>query len=109
MSIQHYCSGGCAMSDGRFAVLSGASNGVSTPLCEALVFDDGLARWELLPPMHEARHGFVCGAVAGCVIVAGGVDLKSAEVYDEVLDRWLRLPCDLPQNSGNRCTGSALL
>jgi hypothetical protein len=85
---------GCVMSDGRFAVLGGLSNGVTTSSCEALVLDDGDAHWEPLPPMHEARYQFACGAVAGCVIVAGGHGRKSAEVYDEELNRWLRLPCD---------------
>ena len=41
------------------------------------------------------------------LIVAGGWNLASAEVYDEVLGRWLRLPRDLPHNLGG--IGSALL
>jgi hypothetical protein len=49
--------------------------------------------------MHDARTQFACGAAAGCVIVAGGCLLKSAELYDEELNRWLRLPCDLPCES----------
>jgi hypothetical protein len=59
--------------------------------------------------MHDARSFFACAAVAGCVIVVGGEDLKSAEVFDEVLDRWLRLPCDLPLDSQLHAMGSALL
>jgi hypothetical protein len=78
-------------------------------LCEVLAFDDGVAHWEPLPPMHEPRYFFACGAVAGCVIVAGGTGRKSAEVYDEELNRWLRLPCDLPYESGLAGMGSALL
>jgi hypothetical protein len=46
--------------------------------------------------MHRARSSFVCAAVARCIIVAGGYDTRSAEVYDEALNRWIRLPFDLP-------------
>jgi hypothetical protein len=94
MSAGRYVCCGCVMSDGRFAVLGGRSNGVTTSSCEALVADDD-AHWAPLPPMHDARTYFACGAVAGCVI-AGGLNLKSAELYNEELNRWLRLPCDLP-------------
>ena len=101
---------GCVMSDGRFAVLGGASNnGVPTSSCEALVFDDGVAHWASLPPMHDAREDFACGAVAGCVIVAGGDTLTLAETYDDELDRWLRLPCDLPYEGSLAFMGSAVL
>ena len=65
--------------------------------------------WEHLPPMHDARIDFAGVAVAGCVIVVGGYGLKSAEVFDEVLDRWLRLPCDLPNYDELFDMGSALL
>jgi hypothetical protein len=58
--------------------------------------------------MHDARRHFACGAVAGYVIVAGGEGgLKSAELYDVELNRWLRLPCDLPYEIGLQCMGSA--
>jgi hypothetical protein len=88
---------GCVMSDGRFAVLGGWSFATLAPMssCEALVVDVDV-QWEYMPPMHDARNFFECGAVAGCVIVAGGEGCKTAEVYDEELNRWLRLPCDLP-------------
>jgi hypothetical protein len=97
------------MSDGRFAVLGGAryTHGL-TSSCEALSFE-GDAHWEPLPPMHDARDCFACAAVAGCVIVAGGFGRISAEVYDESLNRWLRLPCDLPHENGLCLMGSALL
>jgi hypothetical protein len=110
MSAELWGCCGCVMSDGRFAVLGGTSyaNNVSTTSCEALVVD-GDAHWEPLPPMHESRGLFACGAVAGCVIVAGGRDVKSAEVYDEELNRWLRLPCDLPYESSLYCMGSVVL
>jgi hypothetical protein len=99
---------GCVMSDGRFAILGGESNGAPASLCEALVVD-GDAHWAPLPAMHDARVYFACGAVAGCVIVAGGQGRKSAEVYDEELNRWLRLPCDLPCEGSLAGMGSALL
>jgi hypothetical protein len=64
--------------------------------------------------MHEPRMCAACGAVAGCVIVAGGLGLAglrqtSAELYDAELNRWLRLPCDLPYVDGLTVMGSAAL
>ena len=104
---RHGCSG-CVMSDGRFAALGGADiGGVATSSCEVLAIGDDDEHWEPLLPMHDARYHFACAAVAGCVIVAGGYGHSSAEVYDEVLGRWLRLPRDLPHNLYGM--GSALL
>jgi hypothetical protein len=124
MSADRYGGCGCVMSDGRFAVLGGMGlddegsgsdetaeaddDAVPLSSCEALVVD-GDAHWAPLPPMHDARSVFACGAVAGCVIVAGGYGFKSAELYDVELNRWLRLPCDLPYESGLECMGSAVL
>jgi hypothetical protein len=109
MSVGRYASCGCVMSDGRFAVLGGVTiSGVPTTSCEALVVD-GDAHWEPMSPMHDAREHFACGAVARCVFVAGGRGLRSTEVYDEELNRWLRLPCDLPDESGTVYMGSAVL
>jgi hypothetical protein len=108
MSAARYGCCGCVMSDGRFAVLGGHSNGGPTSSCEALVVD-GDAHWEPLPPMHDARDGFVCGAFAEWIIVDGGLGLKSAELYDAELNRWLRLPCDLPCESSLAFMGSAVL
>jgi hypothetical protein len=59
--------------------------------------------------MHEQRWGFACVAVGGCVIVAGGGDSITAEVYEEGLERWRRLPCSLPHDGQLYSTGSALL
>jgi hypothetical protein len=104
MSVgRHQCCGG-VMSDGRFAVLGG-TNLDFTPVssCEALVFG-GDAHWEALPPMHITRADFTCAAVAGCIIVAGGYQSggegqsKSVELYDEASNRWIQLPCDLPND-----------
>jgi hypothetical protein len=65
-------------------------------------------RWEPLPQMHDARHGPACAAIGGCVIVAGGDGLVTAEVYEEALGRWRRLPCDLPYDTELSCMhGSA--
>jgi hypothetical protein len=100
---------GCVLSDGRFAILGGANyfhQALSS--CETLVVGDG-EHWEPMPPMHDARVFFAGAAVAGCIIVAGGQGLNSAEVFDEVLDRWLRLPYDLPVDGGLCGMGSALL
>jgi hypothetical protein len=106
---RHSCCGS-VLSDGRLAVLGGLSDDVPASSCDALVVD-GDAHWVPLAPMHDARPNFACGAVAGCVIVivAGGRGLKSAEVYDEELDRWLRLPYDLPSASSLAWMGSAVL
>jgi hypothetical protein len=57
--------------------------------------------------MHDSRAFFACGAVTRCVIAAFGTGRKSAEVYNEELDRWLRLPCDLPYEGGLGEMGSA--
>jgi hypothetical protein len=106
MSAERFGCRGCVMSDGRFAVLGGYNiNGVPTSSCEALVVD-GDAHWQ---PLSHSRVYFACGAVAGCVFVAGGFGLTSAEVYDEELNRWLRLPCDLPHVGGLSGMGSALM
>jgi hypothetical protein len=100
---------GCVLSDGRFAILGGMnSNHQLLSSCEALVVGDG-EHWEQMPPMHDARVNFAGAAVAECIIVAGGYGLNSAEVFDEVLDRWLRLPYDLPLDGGLCGMGSALL
>ena len=108
---------GCMLSDGRFAVLGGNNNDATLSSCEALLVGDD-EHWEIFPPMHVARTQFACAAMAGCIVVAGGYGgrdplglpnhLRSAEVFDEVFDRWLRLPCDLPHNAGMNAMGSAL-
>jgi hypothetical protein len=79
MSVGRFACCGCVVSDGRFAVLGGQSNWAPTSSCEALVVD-GDAHWEPMPPMHDARNFFACGAVTGCVIVAGGRGRKSVEL-----------------------------
>jgi len=119
MSVARTGHSGCVLSDGRFAVLGGVDiNNEPFSTCEALTAGDD-EHWETLPPMHEARSDFACAAVAGCIVVAGGyggrdllgllIRVRSAEVYDEVFNRWLRLPCDLPHNAGLWGMGSALL
>ena len=89
---------GCVLSDGRFAVLGGYNNSMAntTSSCEALVHGGDGTHWVQLADMREPRRKCACASVAGNIIVAGGYGLKSAEVYDEVLDRWFRLPHDLP-------------
>jgi len=99
MSVGRYGCCGCVMSDGRVAVLGGFVGIGQTSSCEALIMTEG-AHWVSLPPMHRARCSFVCAAVARCIIVAGGHLTKSAEVYDEALNRWIRLPYDLPGSVG---------
>jgi hypothetical protein len=109
MSIGRYGSCGCVMSDGRFAVLGGSCTGNYTSSCEALMVDED-DHWHSLPPMHHARCYFACAAVARCIIVAGGYGTASAEVYDEALNRWIQLPCEVPgDNTYLMAMGSALL
>ena len=103
--------GGCVLGDDRFAILGGRSKFTYTvtSLCEASTLCDD-ENWSPLSPMHDPRCSFACTAVAGCIIVAGGdPEGKSAEVYDDMLDRWLRLPHDLPHDGGLSLMGSALL
>ena len=102
------------MSDGRLAVLGGQTVGGSlTSSCEALELDgdgEAAAHWVPLPFMRYPRSGFTCAAVAGSIIVSGGFNTKSAEVYDEVMGQWFRLPRDLPHNGGEPVwMGCALL
>ena len=105
------CSG-CVMSDGRFAVLGGYDVDPESS-CQSfdLGGDDDAPRWEPMPSMHEQRVYSACAAVAGSIIVAGGLGRKSAEVYDEVLDRWFRLPHDFPVDGIEQLAyaGSALM
>jgi len=92
------CSG-CVLSDGRFAVLGGMSYGAYTSSCEALTLS-GVEQWSPLTQMHNSRCGLAYISAAGYIIVAGGFpERKSAEVFDEVLGLWLRLPHDLPHNT----------
>jgi len=100
---------GCVLSDGRFAVLGGYINNACTSSCEALTVS-GEEHWAPRTPMHDSRAQFACAAVAKCIIVAGGYPQRtSAEVFDEVLGRWLRLPYVLPRNGKLHNMGSALL
>jgi hypothetical protein len=112
MSVPRYGCGGCVLSDGRFAVFGGMTEfdvSTDTTTCKVLNLD-GDERWEPLKPMHDARIGFACAAVGGCVVVAGGDGLGgTVEVYEEALGRWRRLPCSLPHDAGLDWMGSALM
>jgi hypothetical protein len=108
MSVGRGDCSGCVLSDGRFAVLGGYSTGACTSSCEALTLD-GDEHWSPLSPMRDTRANFAYAAVAGCIIVASGYpERKSAEVYEEMLGRWMRLPCYLPHDGGLHGKGSAL-
>jgi hypothetical protein len=112
MGVRRFRAAGCVLSDGRFAVFGGIG-GWREPLasCEVLSLD-GDERWEPLLPMREARYGFTCTAVGGCVIVAGGnfvLATTTVEVYEEALRRWRRLPCNLPHGDELYCAGGGLM
>jgi hypothetical protein len=110
ISDLHLCGSGCVLSDSRFAVFGGRDDsGANSSSCEALTLDADGARWSSLPPMHEPRRGFACAAIGGCAIVAGGSGSTTAEVYEEGLGRWRRLPCGLPHHSQLWWTGSAMM
>jgi hypothetical protein len=110
MSDLHEFGGGCVLSDGRFAVFGGGGDsGATISSCEALTLDADGARWSPLLPMHEPRRGFACAAIGGCVIVAGGSGSTTAEVYEEGLGQWRRLPCSLSHDSQLYMMGSALM
>ena len=112
MGLARYGSSGCVLSEhGRFAVF-GVST--STTACEVLNLD-GDERWEALMPMKEARYGFACAVVGGCVIVAGCNVSGSVDVCKEALGRWRRLPhgagvfCNLPHDAGIVWMSSAMM
>jgi hypothetical protein len=108
MSLERFSGKGCVLSDGRFAVFGGwDTDNEPTRSCEVLTPDGDDERWDLLPPMHEARMGFACVAIGGCVIVAGGDVSVTAEVYEEALGRWRRLPCNIPYDGDLWWMGSA--
>jgi hypothetical protein len=100
VSVGRHRGRGCVLSDGRFAVFGGGDNKHAlTASCEVLTLDGDIERWDPLPPMHEARRYVACAAIGGCVLVAGGEDSITAEVYEEALGRsWRRLPCSLPHD-----------
>jgi hypothetical protein len=111
MSVGRYGGRGCVLSDNRFAVFGGGTDNILTPTasCEVLTLDGDIERWDPLAPMHEARRSFASAAIGGCVIVAGGWDSSTAEVYEEALGRWRQLPCSLPHEAGGCCMGSAMM
>ena len=97
LSVFRHCPGMCVLSDGRVAVIGGNDgNAFVYASSEVLSLDAAEERWDPLPAMHEARCGFACAEIGGCVIVAGGCRSTTAEVYEDGLRRWYRLPCDLP-------------
>jgi hypothetical protein len=59
--------------------------------------------------MHVAKSDFACAAIGRCVIVAGGVGVITAEVYEEALGQWRRLPGNLPHSAGTAYMGSAII
>ena len=107
LTVRAGCAG-CVLSDGRFAVLGGSDEYEYLHSCEAIAVGDVNEGWKEMPSMHSARAWFACAAVAGCIIVVGGTDIivpgayansgdgtPSAEVFDEGLNQWFRLPYDL--------------
>jgi hypothetical protein len=108
MSVPRDGTAGSVLSDGRFAIFGGGVINGPLASCEALTLD-GDERWEPMPPMREARSHLTCAAVGRCVIVAGGFDSTTVEVYEEALGRWRRLPCNLPHEGPLTRPWSALM
>jgi hypothetical protein len=110
-SIMRWLGSGCVLSDGRFAIFgwSNNENYDNFATCESLTLDASGDHWDPLPPMLEGRVNFVCEAISGCVIVAGGCASVTAEVYEEALGRWWRLPCDAPHDFQLQGSGSAVM
>jgi hypothetical protein len=99
-----------ANKNGRFAIFGGSDNSrAPTASCEVLTLGGYIERWDPLPPMHEARRYFASAAIGGCVIVVGGESSKTAEVFEEALGRWRRLPCGLPFDTELWWMGSAMI
>jgi hypothetical protein len=110
MSVGRSGGRGCFLSDGRFAVFGGADEHYTRlSSCEALTLDANGEHWAMLPPMHEARLDSACAAIGGCVIIAGGQGSVTAEVYEEGLGQWRRLPCRFAYDTQLRSMGSALM
>jgi hypothetical protein len=114
MELERHGSCGCVLSDGRFAILGGTimTHHGSVPLssCETLSIDEETGpHWAPMPSMLDSRTSFACAAIAGCIIVAGGHNRTSAEVFDEALGRWFRLPHSLPYEIKHELMGSALM
>jgi hypothetical protein len=59
--------------------------------------------------MHAFWRSFACAAIGGCVILASCMGSTMAEVYEEGLGRWRRLPCSLPNDSQLYMMGSAMM
>jgi len=113
-SVHHCYGSGCVLSDGCFAVFGGVDpSGTETSSCEALTLDaDGAHCSHAITaeaPMHEPQSGCTCAAIGGCVIVASGWGSTTAEVYEEGLGRWRRVPCNLPHDSQLKWMSGALM
>ena len=66
--------------------------------------------WDPLPPMHHARSDLRAQRWPDALSLREGAlqGTASTEVYDEALDRWIRLPCDFPSNYSLEAMSSAL-
>ena len=100
------------MSNGRFAVVVGGSTTLQVywlarrHRCEALLTAAVEGHWIThiratltIAGMRNPRAGYAYTAQAGYGIGREGSGQKTSEVYDKVLDHWLRPSCDLPRNS----------
>jgi N-acetylneuraminic acid mutarotase len=83
---------GCVLPSGRFAVLGGYCTANVNTMDDAEAFDPVSRAWEPLPPMPRRLVGGASVAVAGGLLVAGGVNHAGAMLFDEESGRWFTLP-----------------
>ena len=67
--------------------------------------------WDPLPPMHHARSDLRAQRWPDALSLREGAlqGTASTEVYDEALDRWTRLPCNLPTDLPSEGMGGVLI
>jgi hypothetical protein len=80
---------------GRFAVLGGTEQGDHWRE-DAEAFDPVSRAWQPLPPMPRALVDGAAVAVAGGLLVVGGIARDGAMLFDEESGRWFTLPGQMP-------------
>jgi hypothetical protein len=94
MAQPRYVAAGCMLPSGRFAVLGGYGGGGMGEDAEA--FDPVSRAWQPLPPMPRRLADGAAVAVAGGLLVAGGVGDTGAMLFEEESGRWFTLPGQMP-------------
>jgi hypothetical protein len=87
---------GCMLPSGRFAVLGGIGEDANFGRQDAEAFDPVSRAWQPLPPMPDNLMDGAVMAVAGGLLVVGGVDHAGAMLFDEESGNWFTLPGQMP-------------